>query len=200
MQSLLKTLKAYVNPFHGAVRNMATEVEVPMSIINGLLSSREKGEEYLKEGFINQSIGEVFKSSQKRKNQEKASLFVSEYPDNKEAFSYPVANYPLAFSTAQGTLYKPHTKYLFRSYLIDSFAALVEILSELNPVVICDATFVILSFPSEPEWEDLFKILIKSQKLKESTEIILVLDNYTDELEQSLKEQERSERVESPAP
>lgn len=167
MQSLLKTLKAYVNPFHGAVRNMATEAEVPMSIISGLLSLREKGEEYLKEGFINQSIGKVFKSSQKRKKQEKASLFVSEYPDNKEAFSYPVANYPLAFSIAQGTLYKPHTKYLFRSYLIDSFAALVEILSELNPVVICDATFVILSFPSEPKWEDLFKILIKSQKLKE---------------------------------
>ena len=42
---------------------MATEAEVPMSIINGLLSSREKGEEYLKEGFINQSIGKVFKSS-----------------------------------------------------------------------------------------------------------------------------------------
>ena len=63
MQSLLKTPKAYVNPFHGAVRNMAAEAEVPMSIISGLLSSREKGEEYLKEGFINQSIGEVFKSS-----------------------------------------------------------------------------------------------------------------------------------------
>ena len=48
---------------HGAARNMATEAEVPISIINGLLSSREKGEECLKEGFMNQLKGLIFKSS-----------------------------------------------------------------------------------------------------------------------------------------
>ena len=34
-------------------------------------------------------------------------LFVAKYPDKKEGFSYPLATYPLALSTAQGTLYKP---------------------------------------------------------------------------------------------
>ena len=37
-------------------------------------------------------------------------------------------------------------------------------------------------------------------KLKESTETILVFDNYTDELEYSLKEQERSYRTGLTAP
>ena len=46
---------------------------------------------------------------------------------------------------------------------------------QLNPVVIYDAIAVILSVPSQPTWEDLFKILIKLYKLKESTETILVL-------------------------
>ena len=49
---------------------------------------------------------------------------------------------------------------------------------------------VIRSVPSQPAWEDLFKILIEVYNLKKSTEIILVFDNYTDELEYSLKEQE----------
>ena len=47
---------------------------------------------------------------------------------------------------------------------------------------------VILSFPSQPTWEDLFKILIKVNKLKKSTETILVFDYYTDELKYSLKD------------
>ena len=48
-------------------------------------------------------------------------------------------------------------------------------------------------------WEDLFKILIKVYKLKKSSETILVFENYTDELEYSLNEQERSDRVGSTA-
>ena len=58
---------------------------------------------------------------------------------------------------------------------------------------------VIHSVPSQPTWEDLLKILIKLYKLKESTETILVFDNYTAELEYSLKEQERSDRAGSAA-
>ena len=48
-QSLLKILKTYFSPFHGAARNMATGTEVLVSIANGLLSARENGEECLKE-------------------------------------------------------------------------------------------------------------------------------------------------------
>ena len=48
-------------------------------------------------------------------------------------------------------------------------------------------------------WEDLFRILIKVYKLKKSSETILVFDNYTDELEYSLNEQERSDRAGSTA-
>ena len=59
---------------------------------------------------------------------------------------------------------------------------------------------VIRSVPSQPPWEDLLKILIKVYKLKESTETILVFDNYIDELEYSLKELERSDRAGSTAP
>ena len=81
-------------------------------------------------------------------------------------------------------------KHLFRNYLIDSSAAVVDIPSELNSVKIYDAMAVIRSVPSQPAWEDLFRILIKVYKLKKSTEIILVFDNYTGELEYSLKEQE----------
>ena len=46
----------------------------------------------------------------------------------------------------------------------------------------------------------LFKILNKLYKLKESRKTIHVFDNYTDELEYSLKEQERSDRAGSTAP
>ena len=135
-----------------------------------------------------------------KEDRQALGLFVAKYPDKREAFSNPLTTYPLALSTAQGTLYKPRTKHLFRNYLIDSSAAFVEIPSELNPVVIYDAMAVIRSVPSQPTWEDLFKILIKVYKLKESTETILVFDNYTDELEYSLKEQERSDRAGSTAP
>ena len=38
IQSLLKNLKTYVNPFHGAAKNMATGAEVSVSIVNRLLS------------------------------------------------------------------------------------------------------------------------------------------------------------------
>ena len=55
MESLLKNLKTYLNPFHRAARNMVTGAEGPVSIINGLLSSREKGEESLKE-FIEKRL------------------------------------------------------------------------------------------------------------------------------------------------
>ena len=55
IESLLKNLKTYVNPFHGAARNMVTAAEVPLRIFNLLLSSREKGEVYLK-GFIEKQL------------------------------------------------------------------------------------------------------------------------------------------------
>ena len=108
IQSLLKDLKRYVNPFHGAARNMVNMVivEVPISIVNGLLSSREKGEECLKE-FINKRLGsskqgsyEPIKRSsiqimieKKKKVREicilkedwlTLGLFVAKYPDNKK--------------------------------------------------------------------------------------------------------------------
>ena len=38
IQSLSKNLKTYVNPFHGAAKNMATGAEVSVSIVNRLLS------------------------------------------------------------------------------------------------------------------------------------------------------------------
>ena len=66
--------------------------------------------------------------------------------------------------------------------------------------MIYDAVAVIGSVPSQPTWEDLFKILIKVYKLKESIEIILVFGNYSDELEYSLKERKRSDRAGSTAP
>ena len=107
--------------------------------------------------------------------------------------------HPLALSTAQEKLYKPRTKYSFRNYLIDFYVAFVEIPSELNPVVIYDAMAVNRYVHLRLTWEDLFKILIKVYKLKKSSETILVFDNYTDELEYSLNEQERSDRVGSTA-
>ena len=135
-----------------------------------------------------------------KEDRQALGLFVAKYPDKREAFSNPLTTYPLALSTAQGTLYKPRTKHLFRNYLFDSFTAFVEIPSELNRVMIYDAIAVIRSVPSQPTWEDLFKILIKVYKLKESTETIFVFDNYTDEIEYSLREQERSDRAGSTAP
>ena len=119
------------------------------------------------------------------------------YPDKKEAFSYPLTTYPLALSTAQKknkNCTKPHTKYLFINYLIDSSAVCVEVPSELNPKVTYGCNL------SQPTWEDLFKILIKVYKLKESSETILVFDNYTDEFEYSLKEEERLDRAGSTIP
>ena len=107
--------------------------------------------------------------------------------------------HPLALSTAQEKLYKPRTKYSFRNYLIDFYVAFVEIPSELNPVVIYDAMAVNRYVHLRLTWEDLFKILIKVYKLKKSSETILVFDNYTDELEYSLNEQERSDRAGSTA-
>ena len=59
---------------------------------------------------------------------------------------------------------------------------------------------MIRSVPSQPAWEDLFKILVKVYKLKESTETGLVFDNYANELEYSLKERKRSDRAGSTAP
>ena len=85
-----------------------------------------------------------------KKDWQALGLFVTKYPDKKEAYSYPLTTYPLALSTAQGTLYKPRTKYLFRNYLIDFSAAFAEIPSELNLVMIYDAMAVIRSVPSQP--------------------------------------------------
>ena len=42
-------------------------------------------------------------------DQQALGLFVSKYPDKKKVFGYPLTVYPLAFSIAQGTFYKPHT-------------------------------------------------------------------------------------------
>ena len=52
IKSLLKNLKTY---FQGAVRNMVTGAKVSVSIVNGLLFSREKGEECLEE-FIEKQL------------------------------------------------------------------------------------------------------------------------------------------------
>ena len=77
-------------------------------------------------------------------------------------------------------------KHLLKNYFINSSPAFIEIPFELSPVMIYDAMAVIHSVPSQPTWENSFKICIEVYKLKESTETILVLDNYTDELEYSL--------------
>ena len=55
IQSLSKNLKRYVNPFYGATRNMATGADLPLSIVNVLLSSIENGGESLKE-FIEKRL------------------------------------------------------------------------------------------------------------------------------------------------
>ena len=92
IQSLLKDLKRYVNPFHGAARNMVNMViaEVPVSIVNGLFSSREKGEECLKE-FIRSSIQIMIEKKKKvreicilKEDWLTLGLFVAKYPDNKK--------------------------------------------------------------------------------------------------------------------
>ena len=176
---------------------MITGAGGPVSIVNGLLSLREKGEEFLKE-FIEKRLTSrekgfyepikwsgiqvtIEKKKQERylfwkKDRQALGLLVANYPDKKEAFNYPL----------NVTLCKPRTKYLFRNYLTDTSISFFEIPSELNPVVIYDAMAVIRFVPSKPAWEDLFKILIKVHKLKETTEIIIVFENCTDELE-SLK-------------
>ena len=129
---------------------MAKWVKVPVSVVNGLLSSREKGEECLKD-FIEKRLTspekkfyEPIKRShiqitiEKKKPREISILkedrqvlgpFVAKYPVKKEVFSFPLTTYQLALSTARGTFYKPRAKYLFRNYLIDYFAAFLEILS-----------------------------------------------------------------------
>ena len=146
---------------------MATGAEVPVTFVNGILSSKEKGEEYLKK-FTERpltSCEKVFYEPLKRSSIQ-ISIEKMKKPrekEKKEAFSYLLITYPLALSTAQGILYKPRIKYLFRNYLINSSAA--------------DTMVVIFSEPSQATWEDLFKIVIKLHKLKESTEIILVFDN-----------------------
>ena len=149
---------------------------MPVSFINGLLSSGEKGEERLKDfrekrlASREKGFYKLIKRSgiqitiEKKKKPRKISilkedrqalvLFVAKYPDKKEAFSYPFATYPSALSTAQGALYKPRTKYLFRNYLIDFSVAFVEIPSELNPVVIYGTMPIICSVHSHPTWED----------------------------------------------
>ena len=122
---------------------------MPVSIVNGLLSSRKKRKECLK-GFIEKRLTSPEKglykpiktsgiqiTIEKKKKPREISilkenwlalgLFVANYAVKKEAFSYPLTTYPLALSTAQGTLYKPHTKYLFRNYLMDYTAAFGEI-------------------------------------------------------------------------
>ena len=80
IQSLSKNL---INLFHRAARNMVTGAEVPVSIVNGLLSSREKGEESLKEFIEKRSAsrekgfyetikrGGIQITIEKRKNQER---------------------------------------------------------------------------------------------------------------------------------
>ena len=56
---------------------------------------------------------------------------------------------------------------------------------------------VIRYAPSQSIWEVLLKILIKSNKLRISTET--VLDIYTEKFEYSLKKQERLDRTQSTA-
>ena len=42
-QPLLKNLIMYVCPFPGAARNMVSLAEVPISVANGLLLSKQRG-------------------------------------------------------------------------------------------------------------------------------------------------------------
>ena len=122
------------------------------------MASREKGFHEPNKRSGNQNTIEKKKKPREisilKEDRQALVLFVAKYPDKKEAFSYPLATYPSALSAAQGTLYKPRTKYLFRNYLIDFSVAFVEIPSELNPVVIYDAMPIICSVHSHPTLED----------------------------------------------
>ena len=55
-QSLLKNLKN-VNSFDGAARNMVTGAEVPVSIVNGLLFSRVKCEQFIEKRLASREKG-----------------------------------------------------------------------------------------------------------------------------------------------
>ena len=104
----------------------------------------------------------------------------------KRSFQLPFNNLSISSIYSSKNIVQTHEIFI-QKLSIDFSVAFVEIPSELNPVVIYDAMSVIRSFHSHSTWEDLFKILIKVYKLKESPETILVFDNYTDELEQSFK-------------
>ena len=112
---------------------MIRRANIKIEKFNGLLSSREKGEEYLKES-IEKSLSSreknVLWTNQKKwysnyyRKEEKPreisrlkedwqALDLFLYSDKKETFSYPLTIYPIAISKAQQeTFYKPY-KYVY---------------------------------------------------------------------------------------
>ena len=186
---------------------MVNGAEVSVGIANGLLCSRECLKELIEKPLVSRekrfyepikrsNIQITIEKKKKlreisilKKDRQALRLFVAKYPDSSSISSF--------YSSRK--IVQTRTKYSFRNYLIDFYVAFVEIPSELNPVVIYDAMAVNRYVHLRLTWEDLFKILIKVYKLKKSSETILVFDNYTDELEYSLNEQERSDRAGSTA-
>ena len=114
---------------------MVTGAEVPVSIVNGLLSSREKGEESLKE-FIEKrlaSFEEGFYEPIKRsdiqitiekkektreisilkEDRQALGLFVAKYPDKKEAFSYPLTKLSISsFYSSRNIVQTTHETFI----------------------------------------------------------------------------------------
>ena len=60
----------------------------------------------------------------------------------KIMFQLPINNLCISYFYSSRNIVKPDTKYLFRNYLIDSFAAFTEFPSELDPLMIYDAMTV----------------------------------------------------------
>lgn len=60
----------------------------------------------------------------------------------KISFQLLINNLCISYSHSSRNIVKPDTKYLFRNYLIDSFAAFTEFPSELDPIMIHDAMTV----------------------------------------------------------
>ena len=96
---LLKNLKTYVNPFHGAVRNIATWAEVAVSIVNALLSSRKwRMFKRIHRKTINISWKRFFSTNQKERysnhHRKEKTREISIFKEDWQNLGVFIANYP----------------------------------------------------------------------------------------------------------
>ena len=129
---------------------MVNGAEVSVGIANGLLCSRECLKELIEKPLVSRekrfyepikrsNIQITIEKKKKlreisilKKDRQALRIFVAKYPDSSSISSF--------YSSRK--IVQTRTKYSFRNYLIDFYVAFVEIPSELNPVVIYDATAV----------------------------------------------------------